>query len=91
MSNVFALCKENRKHLIFFFKLRNTKCFVELNSSAKCTAGNFFFFLQMDIEIKSVMSKYVRPHTWSGGQMASAVCQRPRHSLSSPQDPSNSK
>lgn len=43
MSNVFALCKENRKHLIFFFKLRDTKCFVELNSSAKCTAGNFFF------------------------------------------------
>lgn len=93
---VFPLCKENRKHLT---QQRNTKCFVELNSSAKCTADHFFFspngywneICHGQICQISRVGGIDGLHAQSGGQMASAVCQRPRPSLSSPQDPSNSK
>lgn len=59
---VFPLCKENRKHLIFFKTEKHNVLWslIPLRNVQQAT----FFFLQMDIGIKSVMSKYVRSAVW---------------------------
>lgn len=71
-----------------------------LNSSVKCTAGNFFFSNGYWNEICHVQTCQIshvgglaglHTHTQSGGQMASTVCWRPRPSLPYPRDPFDSK